>query len=58
MTLDERTFYCQNPKCDWVTDRDRNAALNILNAGASALGLEIVRHPSGAVLYAQRTSLD
>jgi putative transposase len=58
VTLDERTFYCQNPECGLVMDRDQNAALNILRAGASALGLETVRHLSGAVLYAQQSALD
>ena len=54
VTLSERIFYCQKPACGLVMDRDHNAALNILYAGASALGLEIVRHLSGAVLYAQQ----
>jgi putative transposase len=34
MTLKERTFHCQN--CGLELDRDHNAALNILYAGASA----------------------
>lgn len=32
MKLSERVFQCQNPVCEYVEDRDQNAAVNLLNA--------------------------
>jgi len=32
MKLSERVFQCQNPVCEYVEDRDHNAAVNLLNA--------------------------
>jgi putative transposase len=49
MTLSERSFHCQ--VCGLSLDRDHNAAINILHAGASALGLEVRQTPSGAALF-------
>jgi len=37
--LRERVFHCQNEHCGLILDRDHNAAINILYAGASASGL-------------------
>jgi putative transposase len=53
IALKERTFRCQS--CGLILDRDHNAAINILRAGASALGLEIRQTPSGAVLFEARS---
>jgi len=39
MPLDKRTMDCD---CGLVIDRDTNAAINIKNAGVSALGLGTV----------------
>ena len=41
LELRERIFHCI--ACGVVLDRDHNAAINICYAGASALGLEVVR---------------
>jgi putative transposase len=43
MPLSNRHFDC--PHCGWSCSRDRNAALNILAAGALAAGLGDVRRP-------------
>jgi putative transposase len=32
MKLSDRIFQCQNPACEYVEDRDQNAAVNLLNA--------------------------
>ena len=32
MKLSDRIFQCQNPVCEYVEDRDQNAAVNLLNA--------------------------
>jgi putative transposase len=32
MKLSDRIFQCQNPVCEYVEDRDQNAAANLLNA--------------------------
>ena len=32
MKLSDRVFQCQNPACEYVEDRDQNAAVNLLNA--------------------------
>lgn len=40
LALSERTFECS---CGHVIDRDLNASINILNEGASSLGLDNVR---------------
>ena len=32
MKLSDRIFQCQNPVCEYVEDRDHNAAVNLLNA--------------------------
>ncbi len=43
MPLAVRQFRCSH--CGWSCDRDQNAALNIVAAGASAAGLGDVRRP-------------
>jgi len=57
LELTERVFHCQNEYCGLILDRDHNAAINILNAGASACGLEVRQTPSGAALFVHRTTL-
>lgn len=55
VALPERIFHCQNEECCLILDRDHNAAINILNAGASACGLGVVSHPCGAALFEARS---
>ena len=37
MPLDKRTYVCGGEGCDWVCDRDQNAALNIKREGLRVL---------------------
>ena len=39
LTLADRTFQCGNPDCAMTVDRDRNAAVNILNEAVRLYGL-------------------
>ena len=45
LNLRDRNWQCND--CGAVHDRDRNAAINIYRVGASTLGGEVVRPPSG-----------
>jgi putative transposase len=37
MTLNDRTFKCQNPECNYTNDRDLNASLNLYTLGYSEI---------------------
>ncbi len=54
MPLRERVFHCE--ECGISIDRDHNAARNIVWAGSSVQGLEIVSRSTG--LYLKERSLD
>ena len=45
LTLADRIYQCTNPECMLVTDRDLNAALNILALGLQRLGLRPIEAP-------------